>query len=119
MKYFKIENPKDKKVLASRATLANHFFSRLKGLLGTKELPSGRGIILEPCNCIHTLFMHYDLDVIFLDEDNRVVALNERLKPYRFSSYYGKAKKAIELPAGTLEKTELSIGEKLEIVELC
>jgi len=118
MKFFTIRKKEDEKILVERAGLANNFFSRLKGLLGTKELPSDQGIILDPCRSIHTFFMHYNLDVIFIDEYNTVVGCEENLKPHRFSSYYRKARKAIELPAGTIEARMIKLGQKLEFQSL-
>ena len=118
MKFFSIRKKEDAKVLARRAGLANNFFSRLKGLLGTKGLSKDEGIILDPCKSVHTFFMHYDLDVIFIDKNNTIVGFEPYLKPNRFSSYYGKAKKAIELPAGTIDEQTIALGQKLEFQPL-
>jgi len=118
MRFFRIQKKEDSKILAKKARLANGFFSRLKGLLGTKELPKDEGVILDPCKSVHTFFMHYDLDVIFIDKNNMIIGCEASLKPNRFSSYYGTARKAIELPAGTIEERELRLGQKLEFQPL-
>ena len=118
MRFFRIRKKEDSKILAQKAGLANNFFSRLKGLLGTKGLPQDEGMILDPCKSVHTFFMHYDLDVIFIDESNTIIGCEASLKPNRFSSYYGKARKAIELPAGTIEERKVRLGQKLEFQPL-
>ncbi len=118
MKFFSIRKKEDAQVLAREARLANSFFSRLKGLLGTKSLLQDEGMILDPCKSVHTFFMHYDLDVIFIDKNNMIVGCESHLKPNRLSSYYGAARKAIELPAGTIEEKMIKLGQKLEFQPL-
>jgi len=116
--FFRIENKREGTTVAERAKLANTFFSRLKGLLGTKQLGEGEALILEPCQSIHTFFMKYDLDIIFLDKKNIIVGVAEHLKPNRLSSFYRKASKAVELPSGGVLKGKVVIGEKLEFIKI-
>ncbi len=90
-------------LLAQEVEQANTFFSRLKGLMFRRELAPQTALLLEPCPQIHTCFMRFNIDVIFLDKDNRVVAVLENLKPWRMSKFYTRARRTLELPGGTLQ----------------
>ena len=78
------------------------FFSRLIGLMFKKNLPDGSGVVLKPCTQIHTCFMRFNIDVIFLDKDLQVLHIIENMKPWRISPLFLKARYTVELPAGTL-----------------
>ena len=89
-------------VLAESAELAESFFSRLKGLLGRSGLANGEALIIKRCNSIHTLFMRFPIDVMFVGKDNRVVKTLSKVKPFRLSGVYFGACLAIELPSGVI-----------------
>ncbi|MBI2609120.1 MAG: DUF192 domain-containing protein [Deltaproteobacteria bacterium] len=116
--FFRIENKKEGKIVAEKAMLADTFFSRLKGLLGTKKLDKGEALILEPCQSVHTFFMKYDLDIIFLNKENIVIGVAEHLKPNRLSAFYRHASKAVELPSGSIVEGRVTVGEKLEFIQI-
>ena len=79
--------------------IADDFFTRLRGLLFRKPLSPGEGLILIPCNSIHTFGMGYPIDVVFLDRDYRVVRLVRELPARKMRSANG-ARMVLELPAG-------------------
>jgi len=93
--------------------VASGFGSRLRGLLGTRVLSEGQGLLLVPCQSIHMFFMSIALDVAFLDAQGRVVALYANLKPWRLSRLHPEAFAALELPVGTLEKCQVKKGDLL------
>ena len=95
-------NPKTQEVFADDLTLNNTFYSRLMGLMFKKNLPAGSGIILKPCTQIHTCFMRFNIDVLFLDKDLQVLHIIENMKPWRISPLFLKARYTVELTAGTL-----------------
>ena len=97
-------NPKTQEVFADGLKMNNTFFSRLIGLMFKKSLPSGSGIILKPCTQIHTCFMRFNIDVIFLDENLKVLHVIENMKPWRISPLFLKSRFTVELPAGTLKE---------------
>lgn len=101
-------------VLAERASVARSFFRRLKGLLGTDSLPDGEGLLLSPCNSIHMFGMKYAIDVIFLDKELVVVDVLENIAPGKASRVYRKAFCCLELPAGKVNLTGTTIGDKLD-----
>lgn len=102
--------------LAGRAEVANTFGSRLMGLLGRDRLPPGTGLVLQPSNSIHTLFMRFPIDVIFLDDHQRIVATAVHVQPFRIAWGGWKARTAVELPAGTIEQFDLPVGLPIQLV---
>ncbi len=98
--------------LASRAHLASSPLSRMRGLLGRRGLPPGEAIILRPASSIHTFFMRFSLDVIFLDRDGVVLKVVRDLVPYRLSSAR-KARDTIEFQAGALDGRDVQVGDRL------
>lgn len=86
---------------------------RTIGLLGRTGLAEGTGLLLAPCLQIHTWFMRFPIDVVFLDGDNVVVTLHERVGPFRLASGGWRSRKALELPAGTVAQLGLMPGEAL------
>ena len=107
-------NPKTQEVFADNLKMNNTYFSRLIGLMFKKDLPAGSGIILKPCTQIHTCFMRFNIDVIFLDENLHVLHVIENMPPWRVSPLFLKSRYTIELPAGTL-KRRVKKGETLAL----
>lgn len=103
--------------LANKGRLATNIWQRLKGLLGTRSLPSGEALLIHPCKSIHTFFMFYPIDVLFVDRDSRIVHLFNSLKPFRISRCVFRARYVIELPAGTIVGTNTRVGDLLQIEE--
>ncbi len=103
---------KDKKIIDG-ALVADSFIPKLTGYMFRKS-PHVPAIIFEPCNSIQTTFMRFDLDLVFMDRENRVVKVIRNLRPWRFTAFYFKAKKTLELPVGHLPP-ELQAGDVLEV----
>jgi len=93
--------------------IANTFFKRLKGLLGRSHLPEKHGMLIYPCNQIHSFFMKFPFDAVFLTRDNRVIYFMEGIKPYRASPLISKAFSVLELPVGTIRKSGIEINDKI------
>jgi len=88
---------------------ANTYLSRVKGLLGRDSLPADTGLLLKPCKQVHTFFMKFTIDVIFLDKNKKIIHL-ETLKPFRVSKYVWKARAVVEFPEGTIKQHNLTKG---------
>ncbi len=99
--------------LGNDITLATSLPARMKGLLGKKKLDAGKGLLIRPCNSIHTFCMKFPIDVIFLDKENRVVALYKNFPKNRLTSIFRKAASVLELPAGTLGST-IDLGDHVD-----
>lgn len=102
--------------LVPQAEVAATFRTRLVGLLGRDSLEPGTGLVLRPSGLIHTAFMRFPIDVIFLDSRQRVVATATHLQPFRVAWGGWRARIAVELPAGTIDGLEVPIGTALQFV---
>ncbi len=100
------------KCFIPQAAVATTLFSRMKGLLGSKSLESTEGLIISDCKQVHTFFMHYPIDVIFLDSNDNVLKVST-LAPWRISSWVRNSKRVLEIAAGTAEKHGVKSGIKL------
>jgi len=105
-------------VLLARAQVADKLFQRLKGLLGRRELPSGSGMIIKPCQSVHTVGMSFPIDVAFVDREDTVCCLIREMPPFRFSTFDRKASYVIEAPAGTFRETGTEVGDRLKLEEI-
>lgn len=103
-------------VLGSRVRAATTFFGRLKGLLGTRELPREEGLWIVPCGSVHSFGMRYPIDVCFLDRDGVVVGLFPALSPNRVVRPIARAAGALELPAGAIAETGTRRGDRVELI---
>ena len=101
----------------ARLEIARTTLQRMRGLLGRNGLPPGQGMLIERCSSIHTLFMKFALDVVFLDSDWEVRRVVRDLRPWRMAHSLG-ASCVVELAAGALEGTDLAPGDALKIEEI-
>jgi hypothetical protein len=101
-------------ILADEVTVADNFFTRLNGLLGKKYLQKGKALIIRPCNTVHTFFMRFSIDVIFIDKKYKVIKIISCLKPFSFSGVCWKAILVIEFPSGTLNSSNVGLGDSLQ-----
>ena len=109
----RIINKTKNTVLAEDVIAADTFFTRIKGLLGKKEFKKGQALILKSCNSIHTFFMRFPIDVLFVDKNSTVIKAIYPLKPFRLTGIYFNATFAIELPVNTIQSTLTFEGDKL------
>ena len=103
-------------VLATRATLADTFWSRFRGLLGRSELAAGEGLVIEPCGAVHMLGMSFALDVVHLDRSGTVLRVVPELRPNRLGPLVWRSHTVLELPAGTAAATSTVAGDRIAIV---
>ena len=73
----------DGRIVCERCVVADRAHRRFRGLLGRRRLTPGQGMVLRPAFAIHTHFMHFPIDVVFLDSDQVVVAIERNLRPWR------------------------------------
>lgn len=111
--YVTVTNGTRGRSLGSRVGLADSWWSRLRGLVGSPPLAAGEGLLLVPCGAVHTFGVRYPMDVAFVDERGAVLAVYHRLAPGRWSRWHGRTAAALELPAGTLATTGTSPGDTL------
>jgi uncharacterized membrane protein (UPF0127 family) len=109
---FLIRNETRKTVLATGAGVADNSASRRTGLLKHQRLDSGEGLWIVPCEAVHSFFMKFAIDVIFLDRGKRVRKVTRNLAPWRMSGCLS-AHSVLELPAGTAAATGTVPGDQL------
>jgi hypothetical protein len=95
------------------AELANRRANRRRGLLGRDRLAPGSGILLQPCSSVHSFFMRFAIDVVFLDRDGRIQKIVERLPAGRLAWGGWRAWQTLELAAGASAAAELCRGDRL------
>ena len=101
------------KVVVERCELADGMWSRMRGLLGRKSLDQGAGLLIVPTNSIHTFFMAFPIDAVFLDKTLRVRSIVPEVKPWRMSLRRG-SHSVLELAAGEAERAGIKEGSRLE-----
>jgi hypothetical protein len=102
----------DGRVVAESVTVADSTVRRLRGLLGKGDLPSGQGVLLRPAWSIHTAFMRFPIDVVFLDADQVVIKIVPRLAAFKTASCRG-AREVVELRAGECDRRGLALGDRV------
>lgn len=112
----RIYNTTNNTLLVQNLQVADTFWSRLKGLLGTASFPAGQGLLITPCRSIHMFGMRYAIDVVFLDRDFKVLKILHSLPPMATARCPG-SRHVLELPGGTLAKIALSLSDQLTVIE--
>ena len=98
--------------MCGRCLLAETPLTRLKGLLGRSELERGEGLLLRPASSIHTFFMRFPIDAVWVDHNMTVLKVSPELRTWRTAACRG-AKGVVELPAGEAERRRLRAGDRL------
>ena len=122
---------KNQALVADRCLVAESFFQRLRGLIGRAVLVNGEGMLFPRCNDIHMWFMRIPIDVVFLTKEEskireqvpggpggpsifKVASIRSRLRPWRpLPVRDGRASETLELPAGTVERCAIQVGDQL------
>jgi len=100
--------------LPSRTAVCDTFAKRLRGLMFRRTpLAPDEAAWLEPCDSIHTFFMKFPIDVLFLDRDGVVLAAYEQVRPWRIVPSVRGARVALELPAGAIESGAIRVGMRV------
>ena len=103
--------------LANAAWVARSYASRMVGLMGRASLEPGEALVLDPASSVHTAFMRFAIDVVYLDRSKRVVKAVSALKPYRVSGVLRGARSVVEFPSGVVEETGTVAGDELVFEE--
>jgi uncharacterized protein len=101
-------------VVCDSCGIAATFRTRLRGLLGRRELAPGEGLLIRPTNSIHTFFMRFAIDVVFLDRSGVVVKLVSNLRPWRVA-FAPRGRDALELGAGEADARGIRLGDRLAV----
>ena len=101
--------------LATHAEVAKTSTTRQKGLLGRTGLPEGGGLWIIPCESVHTFFMKFPIDLVYIDRKNVVKKVRRNVGPWKLSACL-TAHSIIELPVGVIDRSHTAPGDKLEFL---
>jgi uncharacterized membrane protein (UPF0127 family) len=104
--------------VATRVRRADRAWSRMVGLLGRRSLAEDEGLILTPCTSVHTFFMLFPIDLLYLDREHVVVKAVRALRPFRLSACLRGGHSTLELPAGAIEASGTQVGDRLALASV-
>ncbi len=112
-----VYNRSRERFVATEVDVADTYLRRLVGLLGKTKAWAcpGRGVWIVPSHGVHTIGMLFPIDLVFLDRNHNVVAVEEYVRPFRISNISLKATTVLELPPHTIFRTGTRVGDRLEI----
>jgi uncharacterized membrane protein (UPF0127 family) len=102
--------------IADRVEIARTFSKRLIGLMGRRTLVKGQGLYFPGCASIHSFFMKFSIDVLFLDEDMRITKKIDSLRPWRVALAPPRTRHTLELPRGVLRNFGLNVGDTITLI---
>ncbi len=102
-------------ILIERGRIASNPWTRLRGLIGHRPLAPGEGLLITRCHSVHTFFMGFPIDVVYVSKDGQVVGVAPHLVPQRIGPIVRGASFVLELPAGTIAVTDTRPGDHILI----
>ena len=118
LRNFSVRNADRDTVLVTRGKLASSFIDRFFGLMGRKGVDTGGGLLLVRSGSIHSFFMRFRFDAVFLDKEDRVTKVVPAMRQWWIAFGGRGAKDVLELPAGVAAATGTVAGDRLEYGEL-
>ena len=109
----RVENQSRGTILVERGKVADNAWTRFKGLIGVRDLPQGDGLAIMPSSGVHCMFMSIPIDVVYVNRDHRVAALDPNMKPWAVGRIHRGVHYVIELPSGTIGRTGTQVGDQL------
>jgi len=94
-------------VFSEHVVVAKTFAKRLVGLMFQSHLPEQEALLIKPCKSIHTFFMQFSIDVLFLSADHEIIDFIKAMPPYRLSPYQKHAASVLEVPAGLIDRFDI------------
>ena len=96
-------------VICEEVELANNWYRRLMGLMFRKTMAESHGLLLDPCNSIHTFNMKFNIDTVYLDKENIIVSLDKDIPKGKVRPIVKNARKVLEINSGLIEKYQLQL----------
>jgi uncharacterized membrane protein (UPF0127 family) len=106
----------DGSIACERCMVAHRMWPRMRGLLGKRGLDSGEGLLIRPAPSIHTFFMRFPIDVVFLSRQGEVLKVAERVPPWRARSCR-HSYAVLELAAGEAGRRGIAVGDRLDTAQ--
>lgn len=111
---FEILNISNNQLIAKEAIRASSFQERLLGLMGKAQISENEALILPQCKIVHSFFMRFPIDLIFCDQENKIVLIQENFSPWKISKFAASANYIIELQSGKIRATGTVLGNYLK-----
>lgn len=111
----KVYNSSKNNLIADDVKAAQNFFARSFGLLSRKSISDGEGLIIKPCCSIHTFFMKFSIDVLFIERNGNIIALYQNVQPWRILPIHLNSHYVIELASGTICAKNIEKGNLITI----
>ena len=108
-------NERTQRLVATYVEVADTRQARRKGLLGREAMPSDSAMVISPCISVHTAFMRFPIDVVFVDRDGRAVQMIHNMQPWRMAASL-KGCAVIELAAGRVKACGVQVGDRLSLI---
>lgn len=105
----------DGRIAIPRIDTASRLYERFLGLMGRAPLGVGVGLMLSPCKSVHTCFMRFAIDVVFLDNAGSVLRVARDVRPWRLTWAPWKTHSVIELESGWLPQEAIKKGDRVQI----
>lgn len=109
-------NDEKAEMLIENLQIAESFFGRMQGLLGRKSLAADQALWIKPCNNIHTFFMKFTIDCVFINKTYKVEKVFSKVRPFQIRGPVWKAYSVIEFSEGFVEKWNIQPGDQLHVV---
>ena len=107
---------KNGEVLSDYIEDASNFYRRFMGLMYRKSIPEKSGLLLTPCNEIHTFGMRFDIDTVTLSRENEVLFIDVAVKPNKVRKRVEGGYRVLELNSNMAERFSIAVGDTLEFI---
>lgn len=104
---------RNSEILIQNLEVADKFWPRLMGLMGRADLATDQAVLFPSCNAIHTCFMKFSIDCVFLNSEGRVTKIYHELKPWKWAGPVWGAESVIELKGGFAKQNKIQEGDQL------
>lgn len=112
-----VHNATKTSCLGDRIQVADRSWDRTVGLLGRQSLEPGAGLFIVPTQAVHTFFMAFAIDLVFINKQFKVVGIKRGLPPWRVSRIFWGAFGVLELPVGAVDDSRTAVGDQLRITD--
>lgn len=102
-------------VVVETVEMADNFFTRFKGLMGRPGIPHDHGLWIVPCADIHSFFMRFEFDAVFLSKEGTVLHLIRNMKPWRMSKWVKGGHIVLELDGGVIDEKGVALGDVIQL----
>ncbi|MDR6551570.1 DUF192 domain-containing protein [Paenibacillus qinlingensis] len=104
---------KSQTIIATQIQFADSFFTRFIGWMAKRTINDNECLIIHPCNSVHTFFMKFEIDILFLDESDYILSIREQMRPFRLTPIVQHAVRVVELKGGTIQQFNIEIGDRI------